>query len=97
MAASPTGAAPADDVAPGTGPPSTGGPDDAPLAGVRVVELSMYVQGPTTGLVLQSLGADVVKIEQVGRADIMRGYGSLFGVPLDERGQQWLYASLNRG
>jgi crotonobetainyl-CoA:carnitine CoA-transferase CaiB-like acyl-CoA transferase len=80
-----------------TAGPGHAGPDDAPLAGVRVVELSMYVQGPTTGLTLQSLGADVVKIEQVGRADILRDYGSLFGVPLDERGRAWLYASLNRG
>jgi CoA:oxalate CoA-transferase len=92
MAAEPVGAASA-----GTAPATGGGPDDAPLAGVRVVELSMYVQGPTTGLALQSLGADVVKIEQVGRADILRNYGSLFGVPLDERGKAWLYASLNRG
>ena len=37
--------------------------DDAPLAGIKVVELSMYVQGPVAGLALGSLGADVVKIE----------------------------------
>jgi crotonobetainyl-CoA:carnitine CoA-transferase CaiB-like acyl-CoA transferase len=96
MAAAPQGG-PAEELVGGTAPATDGGPQDAPLAGVRVVELSMYVQGPTTGLTLQSLGADVVKIEQVGRADILRGYGSLFGVPLDERGQAWLYASLNRG
>ena len=41
--------------------------DEAPLAGVNVIELSMYVQGPVAGLTLASLGADVVKIEQVGR------------------------------
>ena len=43
--------------------------DDAPLAGVRVVEISQYVQGPVAGLTLACLGADVVKIEQVGRRD----------------------------
>jgi crotonobetainyl-CoA:carnitine CoA-transferase CaiB-like acyl-CoA transferase len=64
---------------------------------VRVVEISMYVQGPTAGLVLASLGADVVKIEQVGRQDIMRNQSSLYGVRLDERGQAWQYAALNRG
>jgi formyl-CoA transferase len=56
----------------------------------------MYVQGPVCGLTLASLGADVIKIEQVGQADDMRSFGSLFGVRLDERGKEWLYASLNR-
>lgn len=69
---------------------------EAPLAGIRVVEMTMYVQGPTSGLTLASLGADVVKIEQVGQADYMRSFTSLFGVTFDERGQEWLYGSVNR-
>ena len=70
--------------------------DDAPLAGIRVVELSMYVQGPTAGLTLASLGADVVKIERVGHVDHMRTFRSVFGVDFDDRGREWLFASLNR-
>jgi crotonobetainyl-CoA:carnitine CoA-transferase CaiB-like acyl-CoA transferase len=70
--------------------------NEGPLAGVKVVELSMYVQGPVAGLTLASLGADVVKIEQVGRADHMRGFRSAFGVTFDDRGREWMYASLNR-
>lgn len=70
--------------------------DDAPLAGVKVVELSMYVQGPVAGLALGSLGADVVKIEQVGHADVMRSFWGVFGVVFDDRGRDWIYASLNR-
>lgn len=69
---------------------------DAPLAGVKVVELSMYVQGPVAGLALASLGADVVKIERVGHVDQMRTFTSLFGVDFDDRGREWLFASLNR-
>ena len=74
----------------------TGSLDDAPLAGIKVVELSMYVQGPVAGLALASLGAEVVKIEQVGQADVMRSFHSAFGVVLDQRGRDWMYASLNR-
>jgi crotonobetainyl-CoA:carnitine CoA-transferase CaiB-like acyl-CoA transferase len=70
--------------------------DEAPLAGVKVVELSMYVQGPIAGLTLASLGADVVKIEQVGSEDKMRNFRSVFGVDFDDHGREWLYGSLNR-
>ena len=34
-----------------------------PLKGIRVVEFSHMVMGPTCGLVLADLGADVVKVE----------------------------------
>lgn len=68
-----------------------------PLHGVRVIEVSMYVQGPVAGMTLAGLGADVVKIEQVGRDDYMRAATSLYGVPLDDRGRDWLWAALNRG
>lgn len=70
--------------------------DRGPLEGIKVVELSMYVQGPVAGLTLASLGADVVKIEQVGQADYMRSFRSAFGVTFDDRGRQCMYASLNR-
>ncbi len=56
----------------------------------------MYVQGPVAGLTLASLGADVIKIEQVDHADYMRNFGSAFGVQFDQRGKEWMYASLNR-
>ena len=75
---------------------SAEGEDDAPLAGIKVVELSMYVQGPTAGLTLASLGADVVKIERVGHLDQMRTFRSVFGIEFDDRGREWLFASLNR-
>ena len=36
-----------------------------PLAGIRVVEFSHMVMGPTCGLVLADLGAEVIKVEPV--------------------------------
>jgi crotonobetainyl-CoA:carnitine CoA-transferase CaiB-like acyl-CoA transferase len=46
-----------------------------PLAGVRVLELSHTVMGPTAGLVLADLGADVIKVEPAPKGDHTRGLG----------------------
>ena len=43
-----------------------------PLAGIRVVEFVHMVMGPTCGLLLADLGADVVKVEPVGGGDNTR-------------------------
>ncbi|MEJ1975753.1 MAG: CaiB/BaiF CoA-transferase family protein [Acetobacteraceae bacterium] len=44
----------------------------APLAGLRVLEFSHTVMGPTAGLVLAELGADVVKVEPTPAGDHTR-------------------------
>jgi crotonobetainyl-CoA:carnitine CoA-transferase CaiB-like acyl-CoA transferase len=43
-----------------------------PLEGIRVVEFSHMVMGPSCGLVLGDLGADVIKVEPVGEGDNTR-------------------------
>lgn len=43
-----------------------------PLAGIKVVEFSHMVMGPTAGLALADLGADVVKVEPIGPGDKTR-------------------------
>jgi crotonobetainyl-CoA:carnitine CoA-transferase CaiB-like acyl-CoA transferase len=43
-----------------------------PLAGIRVVELVHMVMGPTAGLILADLGADVVKVEPAPEGDNTR-------------------------
>jgi crotonobetainyl-CoA:carnitine CoA-transferase CaiB-like acyl-CoA transferase len=46
-----------------------------PLAGIRVLEFSHTVMGPTAGLVFAELGADVIKVEPAPRGDHTRGLG----------------------
>jgi crotonobetainyl-CoA:carnitine CoA-transferase CaiB-like acyl-CoA transferase len=47
----------------------------APLSGLKVLEFSHTVMGPTAGLVLAELGADVVKVEPAPQGDHTRGLG----------------------
>ena len=53
-------------------------PAPAPLAGLKVVEISRYAAGPLAGLVLASLGAEVIKIESPGGEDC-RAWTPQFG------------------
>src|SRR5262249_23448936 len=46
-----------------------------PLAGLKVLEFSHTVMGPTAGLLLADLGADVVKVEPAPQGDHTRGLG----------------------
>src|SRR3546814_15284484 len=43
-----------------------------PLAGIRVVEFCQTIMGPSCGLVLADLGADVIKIEPAPGGDKTR-------------------------
>src|SRR5215469_11432874 len=46
-----------------------------PLAGLKVLEFSHTVMGPTAGLIFAELGADVIKIEPAPKGDHTRGLG----------------------
>jgi crotonobetainyl-CoA:carnitine CoA-transferase CaiB-like acyl-CoA transferase len=46
-----------------------------PLAGLKVLEFTHTVMGPTAGLIFAELGADVVKVEPAPKGDHTRGLG----------------------
>ncbi len=52
-----------------------GGPVPAPLAGVRVVDLTWVWAGPFAAMQLAHLGAEVVKVESAERVDVTRVLG----------------------
>ena len=51
---------------------------DAPLDGVRVIELARVLAGPWAGQMLADLGADVIKVENPKGGDDTRGWGPPF-------------------
>ena len=59
-----------------------------PLAGLKVLEFSHTVMGPTAGLLLAEMGADVVKIEPAPKGDHTRGLGGFAA---------GFFAAFNRG
>ncbi|HZC26064.1 MAG TPA: CoA transferase [Actinopolymorphaceae bacterium] len=54
---------------------SQGGADGGSLAGLRVLEVGVFMAAPFAGMQLADLGADVVKIEPPGRGDPSRQIG----------------------
>jgi crotonobetainyl-CoA:carnitine CoA-transferase CaiB-like acyl-CoA transferase len=49
-------------------------PHPGPLRGMRVLELAQIMAGPTCGMLLADMGADVVKVEKLPGGDDARGY-----------------------
>ena len=56
--------------------PDTGHDDALPLAGVRVIEFTHMVMGPSCGMVLADLGAEVIKVEPLAGDNTRRLLGS---------------------
>lgn len=63
----------------------------APLAGIKVVEISVAMAGPFCGMLLGDYGADVIKIERTEVGDDSRAWSPFFHDSLS-----YYYAAANR-
>ena len=61
------------------------------LKGIRVLELAQIMAGPTCGLLLADLGADVIKIEKTPSGDDTRNF-----LPPDIKGESAAFMMMNR-
>jgi crotonobetainyl-CoA:carnitine CoA-transferase CaiB-like acyl-CoA transferase len=64
---------------------------EAPLHGIRVVEMAEALAGPYCGMLLGDLGAEVVKVERPGTGDQARGWGPPF-----VQGESAYFLAVNR-
>jgi crotonobetainyl-CoA:carnitine CoA-transferase CaiB-like acyl-CoA transferase len=66
-----------------------------PLDGIRVVEISMFQQGPVAGMRLGDLGADVIKVEPPA-GDPGRGFMRVIGAMAGLKGHNYYFEHGNR-
>lgn len=66
-----------------------------PLDGVRVVEITMFQQGPVCGTKLGDLGADVIKVEPL-TGDPGRGFMRIIGTMVGLKGRNYYFEQHNR-
>jgi crotonobetainyl-CoA:carnitine CoA-transferase CaiB-like acyl-CoA transferase len=74
-----------------------GSPDRLPLAGLKVLEFTTFWAGPIASEYLASMGADVIKVESVQRADSARFNVTVSPTEPDWYEQGYLYNSVNLG
>lgn len=67
-----------------------------PLEGIRVLDLTVWFQGPVCGQMLADFGAEVIHIERPGGGDPARGVKSINAVPVADWNQYFLAVNRNK-
>jgi len=82
------------DGAAAPGRPDEGNTGGGPLAGIRVIDFSIAMAGPTCSLLLADFGADVIKVERPAGKEMTRSWGTHYHGPNKEF--SGLFLALNR-
>jgi crotonobetainyl-CoA:carnitine CoA-transferase CaiB-like acyl-CoA transferase len=67
--------------------------ESLPLRGIRVVDIGTLIAGPFAATMLGDFGAEVIKVEQPGRGDALRGTSTDGSAP---RSGNWLVEARNK-
>ncbi len=67
-----------------------------PLEGLRVVDLTMWFQGPVAAQHLADLGAEVIHLENPKGGDLARGVASIKALPVGDWNQYFLVINRNK-
>ncbi len=67
---------------------------DAPLAGIRVLDLATFIAAPYAASILSEFGAEVIKVEHPDGGDPMRRFGTATDLP--DRTLAWLSEARNK-
>ena len=66
------------------------------LDGIRVIDLTVWFQGPVAAQHLADFGAEVIKIERPQGGDLARGVRSIKAVPVGDWNQYFLVINRNK-